>query len=114
MATGSPVKKIFLVLLIVVVLAIPLKLVLNYCLIRFPRRSGVQVTISKETTYIIEPLTADGYPDYIAALNDRGSQGGARFQGHGPRASRPANSRPILQVARHRSSAGNGRLFRRS
>ena len=36
---------------------------------------GVPVTISKETTYITEPLRADGYPDYVAALNQRLSQG---------------------------------------
>ena len=35
----------------------------------------VLVTISKETTYITEPLRADGYPDYIAALNQRLSKG---------------------------------------
>ena len=36
---------------------------------------GLLVTISKETTYITEPLRADGYPDYVAALNQRFSQG---------------------------------------
>ncbi len=35
----------------------------------------VLVTISKETTYITEPLRADGYPDYAAAWNRRMSQG---------------------------------------
>ena len=30
-----------------------------------------QVTISKKTTYIVEPLRDDGYPDYIAALSRR-------------------------------------------
>ena len=41
------------------------------------RRTGsrVAVTISKETTYIIEPLREDGYPDYVAALNNRMSEG---------------------------------------
>jgi hypothetical protein len=38
-----------------------------------PRRSGgksrPQITISKETTRLTEPLRADGYVDYIAALN---------------------------------------------
>lgn len=34
-----------------------------------------KITISKATTYITEPLTADGYPDYVAALNQRTSQG---------------------------------------
>jgi membrane protease YdiL (CAAX protease family) len=32
-------------------------------------------TISRETTYITEPLRKDGYPDYVAALNRRFSQG---------------------------------------
>ena len=35
----------------------------------------VLVTISKETTYITEPLRVDGYPDYIAALNRRTGEG---------------------------------------
>ena len=35
----------------------------------------VAVTISKETTYIVEPLRSDGYPDYVTALNQRSSQG---------------------------------------
>ena len=33
------------------------------------------ITISKETTYITEPLRPDGYPDYLAALNRLGSEG---------------------------------------
>ncbi len=35
----------------------------------------VLVTISKETTYITEPLRPDGYVDYVKALNDRVSKG---------------------------------------
>jgi hypothetical protein len=35
----------------------------------------VRVTISKETTYITEPLRPDGYPDYAAALNRWQSEG---------------------------------------
>jgi len=35
----------------------------------------VPFTISKETTYIVEPLDLDGYPDYVAALNHRYGQG---------------------------------------
>ena len=34
-----------------------------------------KVTISKETTYITEPLRPDGYPDYIAYLDQRQRQG---------------------------------------
>jgi hypothetical protein len=34
-----------------------------------------KITISKETTYITEPLRPDGYPDYVAALNQRASDG---------------------------------------
>ena len=37
--------------------------------------SGVQVTISKETTHILGPLRKDGYVDYVAALNERCSRG---------------------------------------
>jgi hypothetical protein len=40
-----------------------------------PAKPRVLVTISKETTYITEPLRADGYPDYVAALNERMSKG---------------------------------------
>ncbi len=35
----------------------------------------VPFTISKETTYIVEPLDKDGYPDYIAAINQRCRKG---------------------------------------
>ncbi len=35
----------------------------------------VKVKISKETTYITEPLRPDGYPDYVAALDQRFSAG---------------------------------------
>jgi len=37
--------------------------------------SKPKITISKETTYITEPLRPDGYPDYVAALNQRMSLG---------------------------------------
>ena len=33
--------------------------------------SSSTFTISPETTYITEPLDADGYPDYVTALNER-------------------------------------------
>ena len=38
-------------------------------------KSRLPVTVSKETTWITEPLRADGYPDYQAALNQRASRG---------------------------------------
>jgi hypothetical protein len=34
-----------------------------------------RITISKETTYITEPLRPDGLPDYVAALNQHCSRG---------------------------------------
>lgn len=34
-----------------------------------PAKARPKITISKETTFITEPLDADGYPDYVAALN---------------------------------------------
>jgi hypothetical protein len=40
-----------------------------------PKSPRVLVTISKETTYITEPLRKDGYVDYVAALNERASKG---------------------------------------
>ncbi len=42
---------------------------------RPPAKPRVLVTISKATTYITEPLRQDGYPDYVAALNQRFSRG---------------------------------------
>ena len=35
------------------------------------KKPKLPFTISKETTYIVEPLDNDGYPDYVAALNER-------------------------------------------
>ncbi len=40
-----------------------------------PAPPKVKVTIGKETTYITEPLRPDGYPDYVAALNEIYSRG---------------------------------------
>jgi hypothetical protein len=40
-----------------------------------PVPNRVLVTISKETTVITKPLRKDGYPDYIAALNEMYSKG---------------------------------------
>jgi hypothetical protein len=39
------------------------------------RKPRPQITISRKTTYILEPLDQDGYVDYLAALNQMGSQG---------------------------------------
>jgi len=36
-----------------------------------PNKSHVLITISKQTTYITEPLRKDGYVNYVAALNQR-------------------------------------------
>ncbi len=38
-------------------------------------RPNPKITVSKETTFITEPLTKDGYVDYLAALNAIGSKG---------------------------------------
>jgi hypothetical protein len=40
-----------------------------------PAAPRVRVTISKETTYITEPLRKDGYVDYAGALNERLKRG---------------------------------------
>jgi hypothetical protein len=40
-----------------------------------PAPPKVKVTIGKETTYITKPLRPDGYPDYVAALNEICSRG---------------------------------------
>jgi hypothetical protein len=39
------------------------------------KKSKPPFTISKETTYLTEPLTEDGYVDYVAALNKMCSEG---------------------------------------
>ena len=40
-----------------------------------PQKPAPPFTISKETTYLTEPLRADGYVDYVAALNKICSEG---------------------------------------
>ena len=40
-----------------------------------PRKRAVQVTISKETTYLTGPLRKDGSVDYLKALNQQFSKG---------------------------------------
>jgi len=35
------------------------------------KKTKLRFTVSKETTYVTEPLDKDGYVDYIAALNER-------------------------------------------
>ena len=40
-----------------------------------PKSPKPPFTISKETTYLTEPLTEDGYVDYVAALNKICSDG---------------------------------------
>ena len=39
------------------------------------KKAGPTFTISKETTYITAPLRKDGFPDYIAAINQLQSKG---------------------------------------
>ena len=38
-------------------------------------RPKPKIAISRDTTYITGPLRADGYVDYIAAINERCSEG---------------------------------------
>src|SRR2546430_914313 len=40
-----------------------------------PRSGKGKFTMSKETTFVTEPVDKDGYIDYVAALNDRLRQG---------------------------------------
>ena len=42
---------------------------------RIGASSSARITVSKETTYFTEPLQPDGYVDYVAALNQRCSDG---------------------------------------
>lgn len=60
-------RKKWVIVLVVVIMALA-KAVSMFSL-------GFPVTISKETTYITEPLRPDGFPDYMAALNQRSSEG---------------------------------------
>ncbi len=46
-------------------------LALDMLWVRLDRR----ITVSRETTYITAPLKADGMPDYIAYLTDKGEEG---------------------------------------
>ena len=62
-------RKKWLVLAIVVAVAAVAAKVAT--LVRF----GPPVTISKETTFITEPLRPDGFPDYVGALNQHFSEG---------------------------------------
>ena len=59
-------RKKWLVLVIVIAIAAILATLVKF---------DPPVTISKETTYITEPLRSDGFPDYVAALNQRFSEG---------------------------------------
>ena len=61
-------KKWLVLTIVVAVVAVAAKVA---TLVKF----GPPVTISKETTYITEPLRPDGYPDYVATLNQRFSKG---------------------------------------
>ncbi|MCG2685504.1 MAG: type II secretion system protein GspG [Planctomycetales bacterium] len=61
-------KKWLVLVIVVAVAAVAAKLAI---LVKF----GPPVTISKETTYITEPLHPDGFPDYVGALNQRFSEG---------------------------------------
>jgi hypothetical protein len=74
MAMHSRIKKVRVALLVLLGVAITLRLA-DELYVRLAPRWGVQVTISKETTFITEPLRPDGYPDYVAALNERSRKG---------------------------------------
>ena len=87
-----------------------------------PKKPHVAITISKETTYITEPLRKDGYVDYVAALNrafPRGRHAGkqrrrALPEGHGARRDCPAASRRVFQDARHPAAPGERGLLRQA
>jgi len=40
-----------------------------------PQKPKPRISISKKTTHLVEPLDRDGYVDYVAALNQKASQG---------------------------------------
>jgi hypothetical protein len=43
-------------------------------LVAYPLTKTTNITIGKETTIITKPLADDGYPDYLTALNQNGSE----------------------------------------
>ncbi len=79
----------------------------------------VSVTISKETTYLTEPLRTDGYIDYIAAMNQRASQGVTPennasvlfWQAVGPRAIDPENREKFFKLLGMPIPAEKGAYF---
>ena len=66
---------------LVVVVVVLWLIVCAVSVVRVARRlgflggTGPAVTISRETTYIVQPLRDDGYVDYLAALNQRSREG---------------------------------------
>jgi hypothetical protein len=62
-------KKLSAVVLVLVIVNV------GFFIWRFAGFLPVRLVISKETTYITEPLRSDGTPDYLAALNQRLSRG---------------------------------------
>ena len=80
----------------------------------------VLLTISKETTYITEPLRADGYPDYVAALDRRFSRDVTPennaavlfWQAMGPMRTGQEKLREVFPDAGHPTAAGAGGLLR--
>ena len=84
-----------------------------------PQNPHVLITISKQTTFITEPLRKDGYVDYVAALNQR-FQAGVTLENnaavpflkrHGARRSRSEVSRRVLPDARHPAAPEKGDYY---
>ena len=65
--------KILSAVIVVIIVAVG---VAGLVAVRFiTNTANIAPVVSKETTYITEPLRPDGYPDYVAAMNQRMSEG---------------------------------------
>ena len=63
--------------LVVYLLSVCLLAVAAFALLTLAKAKSkpTKLVISKETTYITQPLTKDGYPDYVGAINRRLGEG---------------------------------------
>ena len=78
-----------------------------------------KITVSKETTYVTEPLRADGCVDYVAALNQRRSEGVTPennamvlfWQAFGPKDIDPKIRKPYFEMLGISDLPENGDYF---
>jgi len=66
-----------------------------------PAKPQSLITISKETTYLTEPLTKDGYVNYLKALNQRMSEGVTPENNAAVLFWKAFGSKPVEESVRH-------------